>query len=207
MEPIKINSTTFNAIAIRLDIQKAFILSHLSNSNIPGENKPGAMLRAGELKEKYPWIENPEKHLKALERKGVLYVVENDTIKLFNGQGYAINEGNLNKIIMANNDGLKSIYAMRIYELITRNVKNDVLVGQDIAISFLIDMPIVRKMTDTTNKFARYSQFKTKVLDTAIKEINLKTNYHVGYTEIKTGKMVTGFKFEVSRQESQNICA
>lgn len=52
-------------------------------------------------------------------------------------------------------------------------------------------------------EYARIDNFKRKILDKAISEINKHTDIIIDYTQIKSGRVVTGFKFEVKRKPSK----
>lgn len=94
----------------------------------------------------------------------------------------------------------KSTYAIRIYEILNSYMNENNLPYADNAIEISISVEELRKNTDTVNKFERYSSFKTYVVDTAIREINEKSKYHVTATPYKSGKAVKGFDFLIESQ-------
>lgn len=96
--------------------------------------------------------------------------------------------------------GLNSVYAIRIYEIISGNMRDDNLPFADNAVSFSVSIDEIRKATDTVNKFERFSSFNAKVIQTAIKEINAKSRYHVSATPYKSGRQVVGYDFLIESQ-------
>lgn len=93
---------------------------------------------------------------------------------------------------------MKSIYAVRIYEMLLSRIHDRILPksGQDIE----INVDEIRTATDTQKKFERYSNLKQKVIERAESEILRTTSYKVTHTEKKTGKQVTSIIFHVTMQ-------
>jgi plasmid replication initiation protein len=91
---------------------------------------------------------------------------------------------------------MKSIYGVRIFELLNEKIKLRTLPrkGMDIEMS----LQYIRECCDCENKYERFSQLKTRVIDRAVEEINRVTSYKVSYDYIKTGKAVTGINFHVN---------
>jgi plasmid replication initiation protein len=96
--------------------------------------------------------------------------------------------------------GLNSVYAIRIYEILNGYMNDNNLPYADNAIEISVSIDTIRKATDTENKFERFSSFNTKVIQTAIKEINSKSRYHVIATPYKSGRQVVGFDFLIESQ-------
>ena len=48
------------------------------------------------------------------------------------------------------------------------------------------------------DKYEKFSHFKSRVLDTAVNEINRVTLYHINYTYIKKGKLIDSIKFFIN---------
>lgn len=95
---------------------------------------------------------------------------------------------------------LKSIYAIRIYEILNGYMNENNLPYADNAVEISVSIEELRKATDTEKKFERYSSFKTYVVDTALKEINEKSKYHVIATPYKRGRAIVGFEFLIESQ-------
>ena len=101
--------------------------------------------------------------------------------------------------------GLNSIYAIRIYEILCGYMSEDNQPHADVAIELSVSIDEIRRVTNTENKFERYSSFKAKVIDTAIKEINKKTKYFVTATPYKGGRAVVGFEFLIESQAGHTV--
>ena len=52
-------------------------------------------------------------------------------------------------------------------------------------------------MVDKLNGYARYTDFRRKILEKTQKEINELTDINIYFEPIKTGKKVTGIKFKI----------
>ena len=55
------------------------------------------------------------------------------------------------------------------------------------------------------NEYNRMCDFKRRILDMAVQEINEKTDLTVSYTQEKRGRTITGFKFTVRRKISPRM--
>lgn len=95
---------------------------------------------------------------------------------------------------------LKSIYAIRIYEMLNGYMNDNNLPHANIATEISVSIDELRRATDTETKFERYSSFKTKVIDTALDEINEKSKYHITATPYKDGHAIKGFDFMIESQ-------
>lgn len=78
----------------------------------------------------------------------------------------------------------KSVYSMRIYELIS---------GQKRPLEFSIEH--LREMFCIKDKYSNANDFKRWVLDVAKKELDENSPYSFNYKEVKEGRKVVGFKF------------
>lgn len=85
---------------------------------------------------------------------------------------------------------LNSIYSVRLYELIIKWLsanKTDVF-----------DYEMLRgQLGIGVNEYQRMTDFKKRVLDLAVNEINEKTNIKVKYENVKQGRKIIGFTFTV----------
>lgn len=95
---------------------------------------------------------------------------------------------------------LKTVYAVRIYELIREEMKYQVVYADKTA-TVSLDVETIRKATDTEKKYEKIGMFKQRVIDSAINEINEKSCYHISYKYIKESRKIVGFRFEI---ESKN---
>lgn len=95
---------------------------------------------------------------------------------------------------------LKTVYAVRLYELIREEMKSQKVYADKTA-TVSIDVKMIRKATNTENKYAKMGMFKQRVIDSAISEINEKSCYYITYDDIKESRKIVGFKFKI---ESKN---
>lgn len=102
---------------------------------------------------------------------------------------------------------LRSVYALRIYELLMEQIKQHVLpkagVTRDLYIQDIRDACMLYKQDAKGNytsepKYIRVSQLKEKVIDIACREITENTPYVVSYKDIKEGRQVAGFRFYIN---------
>ena len=85
---------------------------------------------------------------------------------------------------------LKSLYAVRLYELLIQ--------WREARKTPLFELEVFREQLGLgVDDYKRMSDFKRRVLDASIKEINDKTDIKVSYTQEKQGTTIIGFKFKV----------
>jgi len=91
---------------------------------------------------------------------------------------------------------MKSVYAIRIFELIQKENMLGYLPkeGTDILLSVMV----IRECCDCVSKYERFSQFRAKVLDMAVREIERVTLYTLEYECLKKGKSIETIKFHVN---------
>lgn len=89
----------------------------------------------------------------------------------------------------------KSFYSQRLYELLRLWSRTDKLIIK----SFKIDQ--LRFILGVVDKYPEYKNFKQRVLNQAIKEINQFGNMKVEIEEIKVGRKVEEIKFEILDHE------
>lgn len=85
--------------------------------------------------------------------------------------------------------GLNSVYSVRLYELLKQwlQVKKA-----------KFELELLRGQLGLgVNEYVRMSDFKKRVLDLAVDEINDKTDLKVSYTNIKKGRKIVGFNFKI----------
>lgn len=84
---------------------------------------------------------------------------------------------------------LKSKYSIRIYQLLKRFEDT----------GFRVDdvSELKRKLGLKENELKKFSDFERKVIETAVNEINLKTDISVSYSKIKEGRVVKRIVFNI----------
>lgn len=200
---IKPFDRTFDDLAIKLGLEKAYIVSKLANAQ---ETKPRVYFEFREIEKDFPFweIKESEKHLRELNQRGIITIFEDGT----KTKSYMLNVQGVEKIITASPESqkLKSKYARDIYEMVRDVAGENLRNNNDVTMSKNIEMDKLRDKTRTKSKYKRLSSFKVKVLDIAIKEINQKTDFHVTvkpYT-VKGSKACAGFKFEITNHDQEH---
>lgn len=67
-------------------------------------------------------------------------------------------------------------------------------------IKIVLSVQEIRECCDCEEKYPAFGDFKTKVIDRAVKEINRVTMFRAEYSYIKKGRNVTAIEFDV------NVC-
>ena len=95
--------------------------------------------------------------------------------------------------------GMDSIYSVRLYELLVQwiTAKN----------TPLFELEKFRDQLGVEDhEYKRMGNFKLRVLDLAVKEINEKSDIKVSYSQVKKGRTITGFKFKVlAKDKPKNV--
>lgn len=84
-----------------------------------------------------------------------------------------------------------SFYAQKIYELLRLWSRN----GKTITKSFKVDE--LKFICGVTERYSRYSNFKQRVLNQALKDINAHGNMEVSFKEIRKGRNVDKIEFTI----------
>lgn len=105
-------------------------------------------------------------------------------------------KGQFTKYQLRNISSFNSVHSIRIYELITQYRK----VGErEITIEEL------KKWLQVEDKYSAFFDFKKRVLSTAIREINEKSDLLVEVEQIKRGRTVQALKFVIlPKQKAEN---
>lgn len=91
---------------------------------------------------------------------------------------------------------LQSIYSVRLYELISE--------FSSIKKSKTLDYQIFRRQLGIADdEYAKMGDFKKRVLDLAVNEINEQTDIKVTYDQIKNGRTITAFKFTATKKRKK----
>lgn len=89
---------------------------------------------------------------------------------------------------------MKSSYSIEIWHLMQKSM-HSVKPGITDTIEFELSIEEMRVVTGTQNKLKQISQFKERVLDKAIREIEERCGVRITYDNIKDGKTVIGCHF------------
>lgn len=91
---------------------------------------------------------------------------------------------------------MKSVYAIRIYELLQKEKMVRVLPKN--GIDLILTIQQIREACDCEDKYERFSQLKSRVIDVAVREIERTTNYTLSYDYMKNGRTVKALKMHVN---------
>ena len=90
---------------------------------------------------------------------------------------------------------LNSLHAIHLYELLKQWTT---------AKKVTIELERLRERLDVgVNEYQRMSDFKRRVLDAALKEVNTKTDIQASYEQIKKGRNIVGFNFKIAAKKAQ----
>lgn len=136
---------------------------------------------------KIPWVTRCEYH----SDMGILIKL-NDELK-----PYLINlKEHYTQYTLDSILSMKSIYAIRIYEMLQQKIMNGVIPRNGVSVEMTLKE--IRECCDCEDKYEKFSHLKVRVLETAVNEINLKTLYSVSYDTVKSGRTVSGIIFHVN---------
>jgi plasmid replication initiation protein len=89
---------------------------------------------------------------------------------------------------------LTSKYSVRLYEL--------VIAWREVGKVPIISLKDLRlKLGVEDNEYATMSNFKRVVLDSAVSQINEHTDILIGYEQVKSGRVITGFAFTLQQKK------
>lgn len=91
---------------------------------------------------------------------------------------------------------MKSVYAIRIFEMLQSKVMSKTLPKDGVMIE--ISVQEIRECCDCEDKYPAFGNFKSKVIDQAVKEINRVTVFYVDYSYIKKGRSVVAIVFHIN---------
>jgi len=92
--------------------------------------------------------------------------------------------------------GLRSIYSIRIYELIMQFKRTG---ERDITID------LFREMLDLGERYPMFSDLRKRVIQPAIKELNLRTDLEFSWEPVKKGKRIVKLVFTAQQQAQQAL--
>lgn len=98
---------------------------------------------------------------------------------------------------------LKSVYSIRLYELIRQAMMYQKVYADRTADVYL-SLEDIRTATDTLDKYEKLSMFRARVIDSSIKEIREKIGYSITYELKKKSRQVVGFNFHIESVNNIN---
>ncbi len=103
-------------------------------------------------------------------------------------------QGHFTQYQLKNVVRLKSIYSIRIYELTKQYEK----LG-----SRRFNLDELKEILGIKGKYKELYNFRRKVIDKAVTDINANTDIYISYFHHKTGRTVTGIEFTIEKQYPQ----
>lgn len=91
---------------------------------------------------------------------------------------------------------LKTVYAVRLYELIKQEMKYQKVYADKTA-TVTLSIQDIRTATDTLDKYEPISMFRSRVIDSSIKEIREKLGYIITYEMKKESRKIVGITFNI----------
>ena len=113
-------------------------------------------------------------------------------------------KANFTAFPLADLRGINSSYAMRLYPMLLRWLDP----GKKSAV-WTVSLDTLREQLDATDVCTAWSDFRVRILDTAMRQINsgIRTMIKFRYEEIKTGRKVTGLKIFITRKPRKALAA
>lgn len=111
--------------------------------------------------------------------------VVSEILLIDNAENYLI------EYLLSQTVNLSNIYSVRLYEILSR------LVGVSEPQSFELDH-FREQLGINSEQYLLMSDFKKRILVPAIDEINEKTDITASYEQEKRGRVITGFRFQVT---------
>lgn len=90
---------------------------------------------------------------------------------------------------------MKSIYSIRIFEIINKEIGEGPIDPEGNHVILLLSA--LKEALDCEDKYKEFSNFRMRILDGAMKEINSFSDYTISYTYIKEGRKVKYLDFLV----------
>lgn len=91
---------------------------------------------------------------------------------------------------------MKSVYGIRIFEMIQSKIMSHVIPKEGVTVKMSVQE--IRECCDCEEKYPAFGNFKAKVIDRAVKEINRVTMFRVSYSYIKSGRNVVAIEFHTN---------
>lgn len=107
---------------------------------------------------------------------------------------FDFSKGRYTLFIYESISGLQSAYGMRLYEILKSYFS---------ARNITLKIETLKKMLmiDTIPSYDSFANFKQRVLDTAINDINEYSDLHIRYRALKEGRKYVNIRFNILRQE------
>lgn len=91
---------------------------------------------------------------------------------------------------------MKSVYAIRLFELLQEKILSRTIPKDGINVELSVNQ--IRECCDCQDKYKTFANFKARVIDSAVNEIERVTSYSLSYKYIKKGRAVVGILFNIN---------
>lgn len=91
---------------------------------------------------------------------------------------------------------MKSVYGIRIFEMLQSKIMSRFIPKE--GVSLVVPVQEIRECCDCEDKYPAFGNFRDKVIQQAVKEINRVTMFKVDYSYIKKSRSVVKIKFNVN---------
>jgi plasmid replication initiation protein len=88
---------------------------------------------------------------------------------------------------------MKSEYSIHLYEIL-KSYEN---LG-----TYTVELEELKQLLMLSDKYDRYDNFRTKIIETALKEINEKTDIIISYKPIREGRTIKKLRFTIAPKAS-----
>lgn len=103
---------------------------------------------------------------------------------------------------------MRSVYAIRIFEILQSKIMNSNVPRNGVHI--ILSVQELRECCDCEDKYPAFGNFKNKVIDKAVKEINRVTYYDITFSYQKKGRSVVAIDFFIAskfRRDTYKVMA
>jgi len=106
--------------------------------------------------------------------------------------------GHHTKLFLSDIKGMKSNYAIRFYSMVRKHFNQHQSNKQPPRLVIKVDE--MRRMFELEQKYKAHKDFKKRVIDVGINEINAHSPLSVSYTQIKKGRRIDAYSFKVEEK-------
>lgn len=96
---------------------------------------------------------------------------------------------------------MKSTYSIRLYELLMEGVKNKGGIVPYEGCDIKLSVQEIRECLGCEDRYPLYGNFKQRVIDPSVKEIQALTTYQVTYKEVKYSRTIEDIIFHLERTQ------
>ncbi len=107
--------------------------------------------------------------------------------------------GHFTKHYLESIEPMKSLYAVRIYSMaISHHNQHE---NNSSPPRWVIEVEELRRIFELQNKYKLHANFRKKVIDVAVEEINKHSDILIKYVPVKKGRRIHAYSFEIKRKK------